>query len=140
MAVIAIAAISLPAAPSQSASKAKTATTRKGKAATTKAPATTTKPTTQSTTAGTQTTQPSAASTQPTTAATTPGERPVTGGILTFGQFFEPAGLDPIVSTGHMTTGFIEMAAVYDTLVRYPVTGGTWIVNHQGPPTISFQP
>lgn len=28
----------------------------------------------------------------------------------------------------------------YDTAVRYTVTGGTWVVSHQGPMTISFQP
>jgi peptide/nickel transport system substrate-binding protein len=44
---------------------------------------------------------------------------PQTGGTLTFGEFSEPVGLDPIVSTGHGTTGAIEMAAIYDTIVRY---------------------
>ncbi|HEV8296690.1 MAG TPA: ABC transporter substrate-binding protein [Acidimicrobiales bacterium] len=44
---------------------------------------------------------------------------PQTGGVLAFGEFSEPVGLDPIVSTGHGTTGAIEMAAVYDTIVRY---------------------
>jgi hypothetical protein len=43
---------------------------------------------------------------------------PQPGGVITSGEFIEPAGLDPIVSTGHLTTGFVEMAAVYDTLLR----------------------
>jgi peptide/nickel transport system substrate-binding protein len=44
---------------------------------------------------------------------------PQTSGTITFGEFSEPVGLDPIVSTGHGTTGAIEMAAIYDTIVRY---------------------
>jgi peptide/nickel transport system substrate-binding protein len=44
---------------------------------------------------------------------------PQVGGTITFGEFSEPVGLDPIVSTGHGTTGAIEMAAIYDTIVRY---------------------
>jgi peptide/nickel transport system substrate-binding protein len=39
--------------------------------------------------------------------------------LLTFGEFSEPVGLDPIVSTGHGSTGAIETAAIYDTIVRY---------------------
>jgi peptide/nickel transport system substrate-binding protein len=53
------------------------------------------------------------------TTATTTGGTPQTGGIITFGEYSQPAGLDPIVSTGQGTTGAIEMAAVYDTLLRY---------------------
>src|SRR4051794_38671675 len=52
-------------------------------------------------------------------AATTTTLPPQPGGTLTFGEFLEPAGLDSIVSTGHLSTGFVEMAAVYDTLQRY---------------------
>ena len=54
----------------------------------------------------------------PTTAA------PQTGGQLVFASFSEPASLDPLVSTGSGTTGATEMAAVYDTLMRYnPIDG-----------------
>ncbi len=52
-------------------------------------------------------------------AATTTGGTPKVGGTLTFGEYSQPAGLDPIVSTGQGTTGAIEMAAVYDTLLGY---------------------
>ena len=51
---------------------------------------------------------------------------PKSGGVLTFGEFSEPAGLDPIVSTGHGTTGAIEMGAIYDTIVRYDPDKGTY--------------
>jgi peptide/nickel transport system substrate-binding protein len=54
-----------------------------------------------------------------TAAASTTTVAPQVGGTLTFGEFSEPVGLDPIVSTGHGTTGAIEMAAIYDTIVRY---------------------
>jgi peptide/nickel transport system substrate-binding protein len=63
---------------------------------------------------------------------TTPGatagpsttKQPVSGGTLIFGNFSEPASLDNVVSTGSGTTGGTEMAAVYDTLMRYdPETG-----------------
>jgi peptide/nickel transport system substrate-binding protein len=52
-------------------------------------------------------------------AASTTTIPPQPGGTLTFGEFLEPAGLDSIVSTGHLSTGFVEMAAVYDTIQRY---------------------
>lgn len=56
--------------------------------------------------------------------AVTTTAAPRTGGTLVFGEYSEPAGLDPIVSTGSGTTGGIEMAAIYDTLMRYnPETG-----------------
>jgi peptide/nickel transport system substrate-binding protein len=49
---------------------------------------------------------------------------PQDGGIMSFVEFSEPASLDPIVTTGNGTTGATEMAAVYDTLLRYdPDTG-----------------
>ncbi len=50
---------------------------------------------------------------------TTTGGTPKVGGTLSFGEYSQPAGLDPIVSTGQGTTGAIEMAAVYDTLLAY---------------------
>jgi peptide/nickel transport system substrate-binding protein len=46
-------------------------------------------------------------------------KQPQTGGILTFAEFSEPASLDPIVTTGSGTTGATEMAAIYDTIMRY---------------------
>jgi len=56
--------------------------------------------------------------------ATSTAKAAVSGGTLTFGEFSEPVGLDPIVSTGQGTTGAIEMAAIYDTILRYdPATG-----------------
>jgi peptide/nickel transport system substrate-binding protein len=49
---------------------------------------------------------------------------PVAGGTLTFGEYSEPRGLDPIISTGAGVTGAIEMSAIYDTIMRYnPETG-----------------
>jgi peptide/nickel transport system substrate-binding protein len=44
---------------------------------------------------------------------------PRRGGVVTFAEFSEPASLDPVVSTGNGSTGATEMAAVYDTLLRY---------------------
>lgn len=44
---------------------------------------------------------------------------PQTGGTITQAGFIQPAGLDPIVSTGHATTGAIEMLAIYDPILRY---------------------
>jgi peptide/nickel transport system substrate-binding protein len=58
--------------------------------------------------------------------ATTAALPPQVGGTLTFGEFSEPVGLDPIVSTGHATTGAIEMDAVYDTILRYNHTTGKY--------------
>ena len=71
----------------------------------------------------TGTTQPGA-----TTPATTT-KAPVAGGTITFGTFSETAGLDPIVSTGNGVTGYIEMAAIYDTIVRYNVQTGKYEPN-----------
>jgi peptide/nickel transport system substrate-binding protein len=49
---------------------------------------------------------------------------PQTGGTLTFAEYSEPRGLDPIVSTGAGVTGAIEMSAIYDTIMRWnPETG-----------------
>jgi len=59
-------------------------------------------------------------------AATTTTLPPQPGGTLTFGEFTEPVGLDSIVSTGHLTTGFVEMSAVYDTIVRYNHDSGKY--------------
>lgn len=64
------------------------------------------------------------AATGASSASTTVAEQPKTGGTLTFGTYSETAGLDPIVSSGNGVTGYNEMAAIYDTLLRYnPDTG-----------------
>jgi peptide/nickel transport system substrate-binding protein len=62
-----------------------------------------------------------------TAAGSTTTGAPQSGGILNFGEFSEPAGLDPIVSLGHGTTGAIEMAAVYDTILRYDVPSKQYV-------------
>lgn len=67
-----------------------------------------------------QTTAPGTASGPTTTKA------PVSGGTLIFGNFSEPASLDNAVSTGSGTTGGTEMAAVYDTLMRYDPDAGKY--------------
>ena len=51
---------------------------------------------------------------------------PVAGGTLTFGTYSETAGLDPIVSSGNGVTGYIEMATIYDTIVRYDTKTGKY--------------
>ena len=66
----------------------------------------------------------STASTGTTAAPTT--ATPQTGGQVVFASFSEPASLDPIVSTGNGTTGATEMAAVYDTLMRFNPTEGKY--------------
>ena len=49
---------------------------------------------------------------------------PQAGGTLSFAEYSEPRGLDPIVSTGAGVTGAIEMSAIYDTIMRWnPETG-----------------
>jgi peptide/nickel transport system substrate-binding protein len=66
---------------------------------------------------------PSATTAAP-TATTEAEETPVSGGELVFGEYSEPRGLDPIVSTGAGVTGAIEMSAIYDTIMRWnPETG-----------------
>jgi peptide/nickel transport system substrate-binding protein len=61
-----------------------------------------------------------------TAAVTTSSATPRRGGVLAFGEFSEPAGLDPIVSTGAGSTGAIEMSAVYDTIMRWNPDAGTY--------------
>ena len=51
---------------------------------------------------------------------------PQSGGILTFAEFSEPISLDPIVAAGNGSSGAIEMAAVYDTLLRYDPQAGKY--------------
>ena len=44
---------------------------------------------------------------------------PVDGGTLTMGTFSPVRSLDPTVITGSGTAGGIELAAIYDVLMRY---------------------
>ncbi|MEO8691971.1 MAG: ABC transporter substrate-binding protein [Acidimicrobiales bacterium] len=61
-----------------------------------------------------------------TTAAPSTTLQPQTGGTLTFAAYSNIAGLDPIVALGNGTSGAIQMAAVYDTLMRYDITSKTY--------------
>jgi peptide/nickel transport system substrate-binding protein len=51
------------------------------------------------------------------------------GGSLTVGAYSEPAGLDPIVASGAGVAGGMEMAALYDTLMRYDAESGEFEPN-----------
>ena len=57
-------------------------------------------------------------STTAATAATTTLQ-PQSGGTLTFGAYSHIPGLDPIVALGSGTSGAIQMATIFDTLMRY---------------------
>jgi peptide/nickel transport system substrate-binding protein len=48
-----------------------------------------------------------------------PDAEPQDGGTVSFGVYAEAAGLDPTVVTGSGTAGGTELAAIYDTLLRY---------------------
>jgi len=61
-----------------------------------------------------------------TTAAATTTLQPQVGGTLTFAAYSQIAGLDPLVALGNGTSGAIQMAAVYDTLMRYDVASKTY--------------
>jgi peptide/nickel transport system substrate-binding protein len=63
------------------------------------------------------------------TSPSTTSKAPVAGGTITFGTYSETAGLDPIVSSGNGVTGYIEMNAVYDTIVRYNTSTGKYEPN-----------
>ena len=63
------------------------------------------------------------------TTPTTTAKQPVAGGNIILGTFSQTAGLDPIVSTGSGVTGFIEMSAIYDTIMRYDVKTGKYEPN-----------
>jgi ABC-type transport system substrate-binding protein len=52
---------------------------------------------------------------------------PQSGGTITEAGFIQPAGLDPIVSTGHATTGAVEMLAIYDPILRYDHATGKYV-------------
>ena len=72
----------------------------------------------------------SSESTQPDgSSPSTTSKQPVAGGTITFGTYSETAGLDPIVSSGNGVTGYIEMNAVYDTIVRYNTQTGKYEPN-----------
>src|SRR5215213_7929921 len=59
------------------------------------------------------------------TAATTTAP-PQTGGTLRFGAYQDIAGLDPLVSLGSGTSGGIQTAAIYDTIMRYDLATKTY--------------
>ncbi len=48
-----------------------------------------------------------------------PEAEPTDGGVLNFGVYAETAGLDPTVVNGSGVAGGIELAAIYDTLMRF---------------------
>lgn len=47
------------------------------------------------------------------------GGEPQRGGIVAMGMFAQSAGLDPVIQSGTGVAGGIELAALYDTLMRY---------------------
>lgn len=47
------------------------------------------------------------------------GGEPVEGGSLTWGSYAEPASLDPAETIAAAATGGVEMANIYDTLMRF---------------------
>ena len=46
--------------------------------------------------------------------------------MLSFAAYSQIAGLDPLVALGNGTSGAIQMAAVYDTLMRYDLESKTY--------------
>ena len=57
-------------------------------------------------------------------APTTTAVQPKTGGTMTFGVYAETNGLDPVVSFATGVIGGTELAALYDTIMRFdPATG-----------------
>ena len=61
-----------------------------------------------------------------TTASVATTLQPRIGGTLVFAQFSEPPGLDPTLGSGTGATGSTEMAAVYDTIMRYDGATGKY--------------
>ena len=61
-----------------------------------------------------------------TTAAPSTTLQPQAGGTLTFAAYSHIQGLDPLVALGNGTSGAIQMAAVYDTLMRYDIETKTY--------------
>jgi len=56
------------------------------------------------------------------TVPATTAQQPKTGGSVKMGMFSETAGLDPVVTNGGGTTGTTELAAIFDTIMRYDTT------------------
>ena len=67
-----------------------------------------------------------AAAASNTTAAATTTAAPKSGGTLTIGTFTETPGLDPVTNVGTGVTGGMELAALYDVLMRYDPATGTF--------------
>jgi len=65
--------------------------------------------------------QPTSAAPDSTIPATTVPQ-PKSGGSIKMGMFSETAGLDPVVTNGGGTTGTTELAAIFDTVMRYDTT------------------
>ncbi|CAM3120840.1 ABC transporter substrate-binding protein [Prescottella defluvii] len=57
----------------------------------------------------------------------TGGGSPVDGGVMTYGAYGFPATLDPTRSPVAGSTGGTELAAIYDTLMRYDFEKGEYI-------------
>ncbi len=51
---------------------------------------------------------------------------PVRGGTLSFAGYGEPSTLDPAKTIAAVTTGGVELANIYDTLMRYDTASGTY--------------
>ena len=61
-----------------------------------------------------------------TTAGSTTTAAPTKGGVITVGQFSREPGLDPAKLAGGGTVGGSELAAMYDTLLRYDPEKGVY--------------
>jgi peptide/nickel transport system substrate-binding protein len=57
-----------------------------------------------------------------TVSAATTTSPPKIGGSVKMGMFSETKGLDPVVANGGGTTGTTELAAIFDTIMRYDTT------------------
>lgn len=55
------------------------------------------------------------------------GSCDTSGGTLSMGVFSETSGLDPTVSNGGGTTGGSELAAIYDTLMRWDTDASEYV-------------
>jgi peptide/nickel transport system substrate-binding protein len=61
-------------------------------------------------------------------AVTGAAAKPKSGGTITFGGFQEPASLDPVQSsTATGTSGAIELAQMYDTIMRFDAKTGKYL-------------
>jgi peptide/nickel transport system substrate-binding protein len=56
----------------------------------------------------------------------TTAKAPQMGGTLVYSTFLQPLGLDPIVAVGTGSVGGSEMAAIYDTLLRFDAATGKY--------------